>query len=64
MRPIFKSGGKLLVNNYRPISLLSCLSKILEKLIKSRLLKYFGEHDVVMITSMALEITTQLYMRY
>ena len=45
--PIFKSGSKLLVNNYRPISLFPSLSKILEKLIKSRLLKFCGEHDVI-----------------
>ena len=45
--PIFKSGCKLLVNNYLPISLLPSLSKILEKLIKSRLLKLFGEQDVI-----------------
>ena len=44
--PIFQSGSKLLVYNYRPISLLPSLSKFLEKLIKSRLLKFFGEHDV------------------
>ena len=36
--PIFKSGNKHLVRNYHPISLLPCLSKVLEKLIKSRLL--------------------------
>ena len=31
--PIFKSGNKQIVKNYRPISLLPTLSKILEKLI-------------------------------
>ena len=45
--PIFKYGSKLLVNYYRSISLLPSLSEILEKLIKSRVLKFFGEHDVI-----------------
>ena len=33
--PIFKSSTKNLVNNYRPISLLPCLSKVLEKSLKT-----------------------------
>lgn len=35
--PIYKNGPKNNPNNYRPIALQSCFSKILEKLIKSRL---------------------------
>lgn len=35
--PIFKSGKKHLVNNYRPISLLSIISKVFEKLIYNKL---------------------------
>ena len=31
--PIFKKGSRLLVCNYRPISLLSNLNKILEKIV-------------------------------
>ena len=42
--PTFKKGDKLDVNNYRPISLISNISKIIEKLIHKRL-NSFLEHN-------------------
>lgn len=45
--PIFKSGSKYEVNNYRPISLLSVFSKILEKLMHIRVYKYLEIHQVI-----------------
>ena len=42
--PIFKSGPRNSVNNYRPISILPSLSKVLEKLIKTRLVNFFNKH--------------------
>jgi len=39
--PIFKKGDKFLKENYRPISILSCLSKIFEKIIFNQLSGYF-----------------------
>ena len=39
--PIFESGNEQIVKNYPPISLLSTLSKLLEKLTKIRLIKFF-----------------------
>lgn len=40
--PIHKDGDKKLCNNYRPISLLSILGKVFEKLINQRLLKFIS----------------------
>ena len=34
--PIFKSGSKMLTSNFRPISLLSNLNKIMEKIMFNR----------------------------
>ena len=44
--PIFKSGPRNSVNNYRPISILPSLSKVLEKLIKTRLVNFSNKHDI------------------
>ena len=40
IRPLFKAGDRSLFSNYRPISLLSHFSKILEKLFNERLDKF------------------------
>ena len=43
--PIFKKGSRLVPSNYRPISLLSNINKILEKLVFSRLYKFLELHN-------------------
>ena len=43
--PLFKAGKK--VNNYRPMSILTCLSKVHEKLVYMRLVSYFQKHSVI-----------------
>ena len=48
--PIFKSG-KAEFNNYRPISLLSLFSKILEKLYSKRLEQLFVDKNNVLSNS-------------
>lgn len=40
--PVFKKGNKSQVSNYRPISILSSISKLIEKLFLTRLHKYLA----------------------
>ena len=42
--PIFKNGEKDLLTNYRPISVLPCFSKILERIMYDRLYSYLPEN--------------------
>ena len=44
---VFKSGRKDLVSNYRPISLLSILSKILERIVHRRLLHHLISNSLI-----------------
>ena len=44
--PIYKSGPKNLVHNYRPISLLPCLSKVLKKVIKNKLVGFLEKQKI------------------
>ena len=45
--PIFKSGSKKLPGNYRPISILSNLNKIIEKVIYNRLYSFFTKNNIL-----------------
>jgi hypothetical protein len=45
--PIFKNDDKLLVCNYRPISVLSVFSKILEKLMFTRMSVFIDKHAIL-----------------
>lgn len=47
IKPIHKSGDKTLISNYRPISLLNSLSKVLEKAMKKRLIAYLDKHNLL-----------------
>ena len=44
--PIHKKGGSLDCNNYSPISLISNLSKLIEKLVHNRLYKFLEKHKL------------------
>lgn len=45
--PIYKSGDKCSPTNYRPISLLSVLSKIIEKIVNKRLLTFLENNQLI-----------------
>ena len=45
--PLFKSGAKSVVGNYRPISLLPIFSKIFEKIIHKKLYTYLNDSNIL-----------------
>ena len=45
--PLFRKGDKFDLNNYRPISILTCFTKIFEKVIFNRLLNFLNKHSVL-----------------
>ena len=45
--PIFQSGDKALFSNYRPISVLPCFQKILERVIYNRIINYLNDFNVL-----------------
>jgi len=51
--PIHKGGPKNLVNNYRPISVTSCCSRILERLVRGQMTKFLTQHNLILDTQHA-----------
>lgn len=47
IKPVYKAGEKHSVNNYRPISILPALSKILERLINKRLIMFLETNNLL-----------------
>ena len=45
--PVFKGGDRSKLGNYRPISVLSCFSKILERIMHNRIHKYLQENKIL-----------------
>ena len=42
--PLFKSGEKVIDDNYRPITVLTQINKVFEKLIHKRMMAFTNEH--------------------
>lgn len=47
IKPVYKSGNESCISNYRPISILPALSKVLEKIINKRLVSFFETNDIL-----------------
>lgn len=47
--PLYKGGDSESASNFRPISLLPTLSKIVEKLVKSRMVSYINRHGFLSV---------------
>ncbi|CAM1302576.1 Uncharacterised protein r2_g1254 [Pycnogonum litorale] len=45
--PIFKKGSKLSCSNYRPISILNCLSKVFERIIFNQIYEYINCNNLL-----------------
>ena len=45
--PIHKAGENTDVSNYRPISVLPCFSKMLERIMYNRLFDYLNKHNML-----------------
>ena len=49
VHPIHKGQSKIQCSNYRPISILPIFSKIVEKVMQSRLMGYLEKYDIYLI---------------
>ena len=45
--PLFKAEDAMLVNNYRPVSVLPLLSKLFERVMYNRILSFINEHNIL-----------------
>ena len=47
MTALFKKGDNVLMDNYNPISVLPCFTKVLERIIYNRLHSFFSENIIL-----------------
>ena len=47
LKPLFKKGSKTEAKNYRPISLLPLVSKIIEKIIHNQTESFLEKHEII-----------------
>ena len=44
--PLFKSGQRSLLDNYRPISILPVVSKLMERILHDQIYEYFDQQNL------------------
>jgi fructose-1,6-bisphosphatase/inositol monophosphatase family enzyme len=47
VKPFFKKGDKSKISNYRPISILSSFSKVLEKVMYNQLQEHLNKYSIL-----------------
>ena len=62
--PIYKSGTVTNPNNYRPISVLSAFSKILERIVYNQLESYLVKNNIFLNISLDLGKVIRLNKQY
>ncbi|WP_150149731.1 reverse transcriptase domain-containing protein [Candidatus Enterovibrio escicola] len=60
--PVFKSGDKNDVSNYRPISILPTLSRVLERVVYNRLNSYLDKLNVIVPSQYGFRKKNTTYM--
>ena len=63
INPSFKKGDSFLLTNYRPITILPCFSKILERLMYNKLYTYLTENNIYLTCSLDLDVNILPNMR-
>ena len=56
--PLYKGGQRNIPGNYRPISVLPTISKVMERILYNQLDNYLTEFELLSSTQFAFEILT------
>ena len=62
--PVYKKDEESLLTNYRPISVLPCFSKLLERIMYNRLFKYLSENSILYKNNLVFSHLTALSMLF
>ena len=47
VKPLYEKGKNIVPKNYRPVSLLQILFKIIERVVYDQLIGHLGKHDIL-----------------